>query len=643
MKQKILLAYFIIVAVSISCGAPVVKKVKNQLEMPALMWGATKRPDGSTRYWDPKPLIDLGATMVSVYYRPLNDKGERSTTVGMIPPKQLAGVLKYARPELEECRKNGIRVIGYADCIMFHPSMLEAEDIDCDKLYALDSKGNRVSNGMWDKEGVFVSCVNNPNWLKLQTEVAVETAKAGFGGLMFDAYPYAIGPGYMCHCPYCKTGWEKFSKKEFGKVVPMPDSEKLDFTKREDRTFYEWRQQSYVDYVKAIETAVIKVDPDFSLVMNHWADCTDFMYQAIHGGLTHPSTEVGHLKMGEESSLYMYRTVESVCSGGLITVINSPDQIKPKYRCEVALAEAYAGGGMVYALPPAGDQDEIGQTAKRFYKFVRDNREWYSGMRSDADVAILYSWRDNAFIQETSHDQTAVNGQGKGYYRDVASLVARLGVPYDCLAFDRGLSYYRLSKYRVVIAPNLSLLDDNDAGELQKYVRQGGRLLVMGDLGTIKEVKGKYVPRSKSIPAAWFGSRQDKPWHESLGLGLVGYAPKRVPNRLYDADFDEIGDVIGLTSNVMVNCPSGAEGTIRSNGNRKAVHLIRLGSQDSGTLQPINVNYTLPKGYSIKSIRFISPDGDVKADWKVASGELRAKIESPYSYILMGVELFQVK
>lgn len=146
--------------------------VAGQIEIPTLHWGDSKRPDGTVRHWDPQPLIDLNATLVCVAYRPLDEKGERWHAVGMTPPKLLAKTLLNTKPELDECHKHGIKVIGYADCIMFHRDMLEPEGIDVSDLYAIDCKGERVINNMWDKTGAALSCVSNPRWIELQKQVA---------------------------------------------------------------------------------------------------------------------------------------------------------------------------------------------------------------------------------------------------------------------------------------------------------------------------------------------------------------------------------------------------------------------------------------------------------------------------------------
>lgn len=212
------------------------KQREQNLEFAALLWGPAKRPDGSLRYWNPAPLIDIKASLASVYYRPRDKDGKPWHKVGIIPPKMLEETLANAVPELRESHAHGIKIVGYADSILFHPDMLQAEGVAHQSLYARDAGGNAVINNGWDR-GAGVSCLNNPGWLALQKRVAMVTAQAGFDGLMFDIYPYFISPGYECHCQHCQDEWEAYSLPHLGQKAPFPKQ-----LRREDptteRTFY---------------------------------------------------------------------------------------------------------------------------------------------------------------------------------------------------------------------------------------------------------------------------------------------------------------------------------------------------------------------------------------------------------------------
>lgn len=103
-----------------------------------------------------------------------------------------------------------------------------------------------------------------------------------------------------------------------------------------------------------------------------------------------------------------------------------------------------------------------------------------AGTRSRADVALLTDWNSWWALELDSHpssalDQTLIN---RAHYR----ALFEAGVSCDILPPDRELSGYKL-----VVAPNLYLLRDQDADRLAAYVEGGGHLLVSFFSGIVDE------------------------------------------------------------------------------------------------------------------------------------------------------------
>src|SRR6188472_4401987 len=95
-------------------------------ERPSLFWISGTRPDGSTRFWDPDIVRKVNSNLVCVIYCDLDEKGQKRNT-GNPPPALLAKTLVNAKPELDECHRHGIKVIGYEDTIQFLPSTFKSE------------------------------------------------------------------------------------------------------------------------------------------------------------------------------------------------------------------------------------------------------------------------------------------------------------------------------------------------------------------------------------------------------------------------------------------------------------------------------------------------------------------------------------
>lgn len=613
-------------------------------DLPTILWAPSTRPDGTPRYWDPEPLIRLGANYLCVAYRPRRPDGSTWYGVGMTPPRLLEEVLENAQPELRQMHDHGIGVIGYADCILYYTEMLDHDGIDSSGLAALDQNLQPVTNSGWGPT-CFVSCVSNPQWVDLQRQVAAVTARSGMDHLMLDIYPYAIAPGYCCHCIHCRDRWSEVSQQRFGSPRAMPPST-LDFADPVHRAFFEWRLDEYSAFVKSVQESGQQVTPGFQVLMNQCADTLDFVQEAMTGALGWPTSELWHLTAGDESTLYMYRLTERANNGRLTAVINDINQVKPPNRYRVTIAEAYAGGGNIYAAAPTGT-DEIALISQSYYDFIRANQHCYAGAASQAAVAVLYSWKDHAYLQKPSQGPTVAYGQGAGNFRVAAAVLARLGVPYDCLIVERDLTPEVLARYRVIVTPNLRLLDDASAGVLEQWIRSGGSLLSTGYLGSLKEDGEAFVFRNPGLLTQWTGlATGPSSWNAPMGSGFVSYVAQPYTGdsettRLPTASYSSAAEYTGLRRQMKITAASPVEAAVRQWSGGVAIHLIRLGPPDAGQGSAVRVDYELPAGSHAQSVAVTSPDfaGITPAAYEVSEERLRIDITRLDTYSLAEVRL----
>jgi hypothetical protein len=614
------------------------------MEIYAWTWVSYTRPDGSTGFWDPKPVIAMGATLVNVIYS-AKDRPDRVVYGALYPPKLLAEVMTNCQPELTECHKHGIKVIGYANTVWFHPDMLKREGIDAEDLAAIDNHGKPVINSTWEKRGVFMSCVNNPKWLELQKAVVLATADAGFDGLQFDLNPYAVPPGYNCRCHYCEQGWKEHSREVFGIEKPMPggdvkeaDFNKLDFNVPEARVYREWRHQKLALFLKSVEKHVRRTHPAFLLSFNHAAGDPDFACLSLADAIKIPSSELWHLKLGEDSSLYAYRLTEALGDERCIGLPNFSEQITPEYRFRVAVGEAYAGGGAFYFGPTH-------KPAIEFCRFLRENQNWYFGTSSEALVGVLYSWHDQEFV--LSPGKAGIPTADLNRFRRAAAVLARKNVPYDVLVVEKGLKVKELMRYRVIVAPELRLLGDKDSAALKKYVRSGGCLLSIGQLGSVRQVKAEYVGRQPSILTAWTGNECDNPWQAELGSGKVAFVPLAWTGSSESAmvvppEFEAAADYLGLCSQLRLKAETPIEATVRGKGNNRSIHLMRFGPADNLTNRSVQVDYEVPTGYHVASATAFSPElpaSKLTLTWKESKGRFQLELNPLGNYALIAIAL----
>ncbi|QNE16671.1 beta-galactosidase [Kribbella qitaiheensis] len=135
------------------------------------------------------------------------------------------------------------------------------------------------------------------------------------------------------------------------------------------------------------------------------------------------------------------------------------------------------------------------------------------GSRSSADVAILWDWESN-WAQDLDWRPSV----DLGHRERTEAFYQRLW--QDKVAVDFAHPAADLSKYKLVIAPQLYLLDQPAADNLDEYVAAGGHLLVSYFSGIVDENDGVH-------PQGLIG-----PLGDVLGLTVEEFAPLRAGDSL---------------------------------------------------------------------------------------------------------------
>ncbi|MFC6232641.1 beta-galactosidase trimerization domain-containing protein [Paenibacillus allorhizosphaerae] len=614
-----------------------------ELMIPSLWWRQLSVTEGGQlAYWDTEKLKELGANWVSASYRPLDENNKFVGTSWVIPPGMIERVMELAKPGLESAHNAGIKVVGTSDSMQFRPEVMVSVGINPELLYGRDLAGNPIKIDAYQK-GNYMSCLLNPYWQDIETKIGKAHAEAGFDGLFLDLFPYTSGEGVLCGCEYCKKAWEAYSQKVFGMAQPFP-SAVLDLNRSVDRTFLTFRIEAIYNFMQHVEQAGKKYNPDFKVMLNCNADNPTMAY-LLRLGMPQPISELGQLNAGEESSLYLYRMIESATDDPLFAQFNGPNQYMPDYKYKTELAEAFAGGG---GLMLAAKNDDLDAVNKNFTDFLNKNKPTYEGAVSEARVGILYSWRDHTFLQSSAMKRTDRMLWAKNSARRTAAILASKGIPYDYIFVENGLRKKELSDYDVLIAPDLKLLDDKDAEDIRKYVEKGGRLLTLGTFGSLKSAGTDYLTRDSSLLKSWTGKEMENGYFEAtLGKGKIGgsatYAIGNSESAMIISDsFNKAAGYVELDSQLKVNHNGNGrvESAIRKNGSARYIHLIRYNNRGDIGQKKASVIYKVPEQYKVKEVTGDSPySGDMGIQWKEEGGSLTVNIENLDLYGVLKVEL----
>ena len=617
---------------------------KRGLMIPSVWWRMlSTTEDGQLSYWDTTKLRSFKSNWVSASYRPLDAQNNFIGTSWVIPPGMIEKVMELARPGLQSAHKAGIQVVGTTDSMQFSPEVMKSVGIDPELLYGRSLAGKTVGFDTYQK-GNHMSCLMNPHWQDIETSIAKAHAEAGFDGLFLDLFPYVVREGVLCGCDHCKKGWEAYSEKAFGKIQDFPRGA-LQLKNTVDRTFLSWRIEAIHNFMERMQDAGKKFNADFKVILNCNADNPCMAYLLLMGMLQ-PTSELGQLNAGNESSLYLYRMIESASQDQLFSQFNGPKQYLPVYKYKTALAEAYAAGGALMLAVKNEAMDEIN---KRFTDFLLNNRLVFEGSISDAQVAILFSWRDHTFLQAGPTIRTDRMLWKRNSARRTAAVLASKGIPYDYLFVEKGINTNDLLKYKVIIAPELKLLDDKDAEALKGFVDKGGKLLALGAFGTMSSNGLDYTARNISPLQSWSSKNAGNDYLEALvGDGKV-CAVKSYQTGDNEADqtatpaFNKAAAFLDLDSQIRIqNKGNGRiESSIRKNGKSRFIHLIRYACEGEAGVTGVNVVYRIPGKYKIQRATAVSPftgNENEMISWKVKADHITIETKVAI-YTMIRVEL----
>jgi hypothetical protein len=252
-------------------------------------------------------------------------------------------------------------------------------------------------------------------------------------------------------------------------------------------------------------------------------------------------------------------------------------------------------------------------------------------------------------VQNNDLSTTHVIPWKENSFRRAAAILARQGVPYDFVVMEKGLTAAQLARYKVLVAPEITLVDDAEASALKGYVSSGGRLLSIASLGTSKSTANDYATRSKALLPEWAGLvASDSYWEAPLGSGAIAYVPVAITGdsektMVVTADFKRGARYTAVGSQLKLKSSARVEATIRSKNSQRFIHLIRLGPTDGTANVSMSLDYTLPANARVSSVEAASADGspsDLGMTWSLTSTNvLHVDLKRLDQYVVIHVGL----
>ena len=390
----------------------------------------------------------------------------------------------FLGPYLDEAHRAGIKVLIYFNVHWLessfgarHPDWLQRRS-DGKVIGDVYGKGNSP-------------CVNSPGYRSWSFQVIRDLSRYPIDGVFLDG-PIFIASG--CWCDACR---DKF-RARFGKDLPSREN----WEDAAWKEFIEFRYDSITDYMRDSRAALKKGRSDAVIYMNgqglwpSWPNGRDNRRLAAYQDLV--GAEGGFIG-GDLTRAPLWKPSMSAKlletqAGGKPTVIFiagkhcgwdlsclTPAETRLLYAQTIA-----HGSSPWYGMFFDTSDDPGAHAAGEMNAFIKRNARFLEGTASVADVALLWSVRTADYYRATvpvtdftqEGEKLTRQERSGDHYRAFSGwfeCLTRRHVQFDVL--DEQAVEESLSRYSVLILPNVACISQRHAAAITAWVEAGGVLL----------------------------------------------------------------------------------------------------------------------------------------------------------------------
>ncbi|MEM2342433.1 MAG: beta-galactosidase trimerization domain-containing protein [Candidatus Bathyarchaeia archaeon] len=420
---------------------------------------------------------------------------------------------------IDLCHENGINVVVYYSLIF----NVWAYDAHPDwRIIRADGK-EAAENSRYG-----VCCPNSPYRDFAIKQVEEICKNYDFEGIRFDMTFWPT----VCYCKHCQ---EKYSEEVGGEIPRI-----VNWLDQKWVTFQRKREKWLIDFAALITSTVRRIKPEVTAehqsstydkswllsVTQKLSEQCDFLQGDFYGGL---------LEESFACKLFHNLTKNKPCAFETSSNVSLTDHttLKPKELLELEAYAAIANGAafvFIDAINPDGTLNEsVYYTMREIFEEI-EKYEKYLGGEPIADAAIYFSTESKFDLadngknvmeasQKMPHLESALN---------VAESFIRNHIPFTVIT-KKNLG--SLSSYKVLVLPNVLMMDEEEAEAFREFVKNGGVLYASKHTSLIrKDGKMGDFLLSDLFGVSYLGETKESFTYISpIGKGeevLLGYSSK---------------------------------------------------------------------------------------------------------------------
>lgn len=528
----------------------------------------------------------------------------------------------------------------------------------------------------------------NPDYVRLMEGKIRAQAETGIDGSYIDWTHIAEGTSYD---EYSRLGFIKYLKEKFpteisNKKYGINDYASLKLPeKRGDNFWMEWiayRGYQVAEFHKHLRNVARKYNPNFLISGNVYGGFgygpiayhsagnmemlgrdgyDDFIYSEIQEYLDLAPRNKDGIKITNSPAL---KFLTAVAHGKPViiyaTEITPPIFPNPTEKClsamaQINIAEAVANHCIFR------EKRETPQGATDLYKFLADNRQYLIGSKLYSNVGILASL--NQYLADE-----------QSFAFSTSRVLTDNGINHTFLVED-DLATPNLNQFDLIILPYLPLMSQANQNYLIKFVKDGGKLIVLGATGA----KDEYNFANEQIPFLTESDLSGYPKEQtlkSLGDGKILFIPFEIPEHKFltksairgDATTfgstmtevfadvpeaytranmhpdlkgilnnlaNEVTTLSGQLTKLKTGLPFIELTTMLKNNDHMLIHLVNYNVTIDGDITPVTnveAQIAIPEGLSVKNITYSGELGEretLKFDNQESNGKKMVNVTFP--------------
>lgn len=299
----------------------------------------------------------------------------------------------------------------------------------------------------------------------------------------------------------------------------------------------------------------------------------------------------------------------------------------------LVMAEALAAGNNPFETKIPKMTATVGAAYRRqAYAWIKQQERRLFASRSGAKVAVYFSpesrdyldraigtglytviRKDDAHWWSNEPNDSLYLRSYLAEYRGIIKWLVHHHVPFDIVVRPQA---DELSSYDAVIAPSPAALSDRDAATLDRYVADGGQLVVTGPDAGMLDAFGnrRAAPILQSLmrdrPAALPAAQTERP------AGVAVHSPRWLGKDYLISGSPEasaaIGEMLGPRPRQMLQTDAGhsVHVSIRTLDDETLIHLVnpeRLWDKAAPEQRDVAISLALPAGRRVKDVQITSP------------------------------------